>query len=209
MWASTVEVTWPASGSTARELSGVLGSDSGRPFNRGRCSRRRSISPRGWPVVPEGGRHDTVPSFASIKAPVAPLSSVCRAWKRSPFCGVRSMAFARLPASSGEPLRRSHASSAAMRRPAAADWNIAPAPRNGMDNDRAGRPTGKESQLTLKPALASAIDRLGQAMEKAHPPLPSFPERSKQLAKVYQFPLWPEPIRGMQIPRFARPYSQP
>ena len=69
-----------------------------------------------------------------------------------------------------------------------------------MDNDRAGRPTGKESQLTLKPALASAIDRLGQAMEKAHPPLPSFPERSKQLAKVYQFPLWPEPIRGMPNP---------
>jgi hypothetical protein len=76
MWASTVEVAWPASGSTARELSGVLGSDCGRSFNRGRCSRRRSVARRGWPVVPEGGRHDTVPSFAIIKAPVAPLSSV-------------------------------------------------------------------------------------------------------------------------------------
>jgi hypothetical protein len=77
MRASAVEVTWPASGGTARELSAVLASDCGGPFNRGGCHRRRSVASRGWPVVPEGGRHDTVPFFAIIKAPVAPLSIVC------------------------------------------------------------------------------------------------------------------------------------
>ena len=77
MRASTVAVTRSASSSTAGGLSAVLGSDCGRPFNRGRCYRRRSVARRGWPVVPEGGRHDTVPFFAIIKAPVAPLSSVC------------------------------------------------------------------------------------------------------------------------------------
>ena len=79
MWASTVAVAGPASGSTAGELSAVLGSDCGRPFNRGRCYRRRSVARRGWPVVPEGGRHATVPFFAVFKAPVGSLSIVCRA----------------------------------------------------------------------------------------------------------------------------------
>lgn len=79
MRASAVEVTRSASGSTARELSAVLESDCGRPFHRGRCYRRRSVAPRGWPVVPEGGRHDTVPFFAIIKAPVGSLPIVCRA----------------------------------------------------------------------------------------------------------------------------------
>jgi hypothetical protein len=77
MRASTVALTGVAWGSTAGELSAVLGSDCGGPFNRGRCYRRRSVGRRGWPVVPEGRRHDTVSFFAIIKAPVAPLSIVC------------------------------------------------------------------------------------------------------------------------------------
>jgi putative transposase len=77
MRASAVEVTRPASGSTARELSAVLASDCGRPFNRGRCYRCRNVASGGWPVVPEGRRHDTVPFFAIIKAPVAPLPILC------------------------------------------------------------------------------------------------------------------------------------
>ena len=56
MWAITVAVAGSACGSTAGELSAVLGIDCGRRFNRGRFSRRRSVAPRGWPVVPEGGR---------------------------------------------------------------------------------------------------------------------------------------------------------
>src|SRR6266436_6420978 len=79
MRASTVAITGPASGSTAGELSAVLGIDCGRPFNRGRCYRRRSVARRGWPVVPEGGRHATVTFFAVFEAPVGPLSIVCRA----------------------------------------------------------------------------------------------------------------------------------
>src|SRR6266446_5257370 len=79
MRASTVAITRPASGSTAGELSAVLGIDCGRPFNRGRCYRRRSVARRGWPVVPEGGRHATVTFFAVFEAPVGPLSIVCRA----------------------------------------------------------------------------------------------------------------------------------
>ena len=79
MRASTVAITGPASGSTAGELSAVLGIDCGRPFNRGRCYRRRSVARRGWPVVPEGGRHATVTFFAVFKAPIGPLSVVCRA----------------------------------------------------------------------------------------------------------------------------------
>src|ERR1700674_3948448 len=43
MRASTVAIAGPASGSTAGELSAVLGIDCGRPFNRGRCYRRRSV----------------------------------------------------------------------------------------------------------------------------------------------------------------------
>ena len=51
---------------------------------------------------------------------------------RSPSCGFRSMAYARLPASLGRPLRRSHANCAGTLRHAAADWNIGPPPPNGM-----------------------------------------------------------------------------
>jgi hypothetical protein len=77
MRASTVALTGVAWGSTAGELSAVLGSDCGGPFNRGRCYRRRSVGRRGWPVVPEGRRHDTFLCFAVFKAPVGSLSSVC------------------------------------------------------------------------------------------------------------------------------------
>jgi transposase InsO family protein len=79
MPASTVAVTWSASGSTAGELSAVLGSDCGRPFNRARCYRCRSVARRGWPLVPEGRRHVTVTFFAVIKTCIRPLSIVCRA----------------------------------------------------------------------------------------------------------------------------------
>jgi Helix-turn-helix domain/Integrase core domain len=68
MWASTVAVTGAASGSTAGELSAVLGSDCSRRFNRGRCYRRRNIARRRWPVVPEGRRHDTFPCCAVFRA---------------------------------------------------------------------------------------------------------------------------------------------
>jgi hypothetical protein len=68
------------------------------------------------------------------------------------------------------------------------------------NDDRVGDLTVGDSQLPLTPALTSAIDRLGRAMEKAHPPIPGLPERSKQLAKVYQFPLWPEAVRAMPNP---------
>ena len=77
MRVSTVAVAGPTSGSTAGELSAVLGIDCGRLFNRGRCYRRRSIARGGWPVVPEGRRHDTLLCFAVFKAPVGSLSSVC------------------------------------------------------------------------------------------------------------------------------------
>src|SRR5216683_3299760 len=70
MRASTVAITGPASGSTAGELSAVLGIDCGRPFNRGRCYRRRSVARRGWPVVPEGGRHATV-TFSQSSKPLS------------------------------------------------------------------------------------------------------------------------------------------
>jgi len=77
MRASSIAVAGPTSGSTAGELSAVLGIDCGRLFNRGRCYRRRSIARGGWPVVPEGRRHDTLLCFAVFKAPVGSLSSVC------------------------------------------------------------------------------------------------------------------------------------
>ncbi len=79
MRASTIAVAGPTAGSTAGELSAILGSDCGRPFNRGRCSRRRSVARSGWPVVPEGGRDDTGPLFTVFEASVGPLSIVCRA----------------------------------------------------------------------------------------------------------------------------------
>jgi hypothetical protein len=77
MRASTVAVTGSSSGSTAGELSAVLGSDCGRLFNRGRCYGRRSVASRWWPVVSEGRRHDTFLCFAVFKAPVGSLSIVC------------------------------------------------------------------------------------------------------------------------------------
>jgi len=63
--ASAVAFAGPASG---RELSAVLGVYCSGPFNRGRCSRRRRVARRGWPVVPEGGRRDTSPLFTIFKA---------------------------------------------------------------------------------------------------------------------------------------------
>jgi len=110
MRASTLAVTGSASGSKTGELSAVLGSDCSRPVNRGRCYRRRSVARRGWPVVPEGWRHDTFPCFAVFKAPVGSLSVVCRARSdRHLALGFRSMAFAPLPASLGGPLRKFYA----------------------------------------------------------------------------------------------------
>src|SRR5260370_15391976 len=52
--------------------------------------------------------------------------------KRSPSCVFKDRESARLPASLGGPLRRSPASCAGTPRRVAADWNIAPPPRNGM-----------------------------------------------------------------------------
>jgi hypothetical protein len=72
---------------------------------------------------------------------------------------------------------------------------------SATDNDRAGQLTARNPQLTLTPALANAMDRLGRAMNIAHPLVPSLlPQQSKSLAKVYQFPLWPPQLRGMPNP---------
>ena len=130
--ASTVAVAGPASGSTTGELSAVLGIDCGRPFKRGRCYRRRSVARRGWPVVPEGGRHDTVPFFAVSQSPYRAAIYRLPSAKRLPSCVFKDMESVRLPASlSGLP-RRSRASCAGMPRHVAGDWNIGPPPRNGM-----------------------------------------------------------------------------
>jgi len=90
MWAITVAVAGSACGSTAGELSAVLGIDCGGRFNRGRFSRRRSVAPRGWPVVPEGGRYATVPFFAVFTVPVGSLSIVCRARRDRHLAGSRA-----------------------------------------------------------------------------------------------------------------------
>src|SRR6185312_16368076 len=87
MWASTVAVAGSAAGSTTGGLSGVLGIDCGRPHNRGRCDRRRSVARRGGPVVPEGRRHATITLCAIFEAPIGPLSIVCRARGDCHFAG--------------------------------------------------------------------------------------------------------------------------
>jgi putative transposase len=79
MRARTIAVAGAASGSAAGTPPKVLGIDCDGPFNRGRCDQRRSVARGGWPVVPEGGRHDTGPLFAVFEASVGSLSSVCRA----------------------------------------------------------------------------------------------------------------------------------
>jgi hypothetical protein len=87
MRASTVAVAGSASGSTTGALSAVLGIDCGRPYNRGRCCRSRSVARRGWPVVPEGRWHATNTLFPVFEAPIGPLSIICRARRDRPFAG--------------------------------------------------------------------------------------------------------------------------
>ena len=86
-----------------------------------------------WAAVGSGGRaachrHIFCGHQSSYRLVIYRLPSA----KRSPSCEFRSMAFAPLPASSGGPPRRSPASCAGTPRHVAADWNIAPPPRNGM-----------------------------------------------------------------------------
>jgi hypothetical protein len=51
----------------------------------------------------------------------------------------------------------------------------------------------------LAPELAKALDSLSAAMVKANPAKPK-PTETELLEKLFQFPLWPEPVRGMPNP---------
>src|SRR5689334_23447928 len=132
MRARTIEVAGPASGSTAGTPPKVLGIDCGRPFNRGRCDRRRSVARGGWPVVPEGGRHDTGPLFAVFEASVGPLSSVCRARRDRHLAGSGPWRSGHCPqawASAFDDLSRTASERCDPQR---RTWNIGPPLRNGM-----------------------------------------------------------------------------
>jgi len=107
MRASTVAITGPASGSTAENYQRFWGLIAAGRSTEDAAIRRRSVARRGWPVVPEGGRHATVTFFAVFEAPVGPLSIVLPSAKRSPSCVFKDRESARLPASLGGPLRRS------------------------------------------------------------------------------------------------------
>jgi hypothetical protein len=48
----------------------------------------------------------------------------------------------------------------------------------------------------LAPVLAKALSSLEAAMIKAHP-AHAKPTEAELLEKLFQFPLWPEPVRGM------------
>jgi hypothetical protein len=95
-----------------------------------------------------------------------PYRDVIYRWpsaKRSPSCGFRSIAFAPLPASSGEPLRGSLASCAGMPRHVAADWNIGRPPRIGMPIVRCVVPK-QPSWRGMKPMSRYVQDRLAGAV---------------------------------------------
>jgi hypothetical protein len=51
----------------------------------------------------------------------------------------------------------------------------------------------------LAPVLAKALDSLSAAMTKASPTRTK-PTEAQLLEKLFQFPLWPEPVRGMPNP---------
>jgi hypothetical protein len=51
----------------------------------------------------------------------------------------------------------------------------------------------------LAPVLAKALSSLEAAMIKAHP-AHAKPTEAELLEKLFQFPLWPEPVRGMPNP---------
>src|SRR5713101_7443666 len=132
MRASTVAITGPASGSTAGELSAVLGIDCGRPFNRRTLLSTPECRPP-WVAGGSGGRaacHRYI--FRSLRSPCRAAIYRLPSAERSPSCVFKDRESARLPASLGGPLRRSPASCAGTPRRVAADWNIAPPPRNGM-----------------------------------------------------------------------------
>jgi hypothetical protein len=52
---------------------------------------------------------------------------------------------------------------------------------------------------SLAPELAKALDSLSAAMAKANPAHQK-PTEAELLEKLFQFPLWPEPVRGMPNP---------
>lgn len=56
-----------------------------------------------------------------------------------------------------------------------------------------------DAQAQLAPELAKALGSLEAAMVKAHPAKPK-PTEAELLEKLFQFPLWPEPVRGMPNP---------
>jgi TrfA protein len=68
---------------------------------------------------------------------------------------------------------------------------------NGTAGSQNGGRVGRSTSLA--PDLAKALNSLSVAMTKASPTR-SEPTEAELLEKLFQFPLWPEPVRGMPNP---------